>query len=154
MNVTIIDGMEGLEGFLAGVVEDFAAFDPVPQLFEESQQLQQLHAGYFQQQAGPAGAWAPLAESTVARKGHDVILIDTDALEDSLTVEGAQGAHREVERFDDATYLFFGTEVEYADYHMTGTARMPARPMVGFTEAFIDQAAGRMADSALEALKQ
>lgn len=75
------------------------------------------------------GSWEPLAPATVARKGSSVILRESDALMDSLTSDGAEGAIREV--FGDE--LVFGTNLTteegfaYPAALQDGTSRMPAR---------------------------
>lgn len=75
------------------------------------------------------GAWAPLSPVTVAMKGHDTILRDSDRLLASLTQEGAEGQLFEV----DGDTLRFGTNLTSEDgtYYpgllKTGTSKMPAR---------------------------
>lgn len=69
------------------------------------------------------GDWPPLAASTVAQKGSGSILRETDALFSSLTEQGASGATQEIF----GNELIFGTSVEYATFHRTGTSRMPKR---------------------------
>ena len=73
--------------------------------------------GYFQ--------WPALAPSTVARKGHSRILIDTRRLIRSVTLESS--ADKVIEITDNS--LVFGTNVPYARYHEEGTSRLPKRPV-------------------------
>jgi phage gpG-like protein len=71
-------------------------------------------------------AWAPLKESTIERKralGQPLdILKATEAMFRSLTRHGSGG----FEVITDDT-LYFGTSVEYAKFHKTGTRFMPKR---------------------------
>lgn len=84
----------------------------------------------FSSGGGGAGGWAPLKDSTIARKGSSEILVETGMLRDSLTTrEGA------FSRFGlQPKRLEMGSSVPYGAYHQTGTSRMPARPPVKLTE--------------------
>lgn len=78
-------------------------------------------------------AWPALAQSTVERKAragqHPDILRRTDALYRSLT--NPQDEHHF--QFVDNHTVDFGSHLEYADLHNTGTSRMPARPIIEVT---------------------
>lgn len=79
-----------------------------------------------------SGGWAPLAPSTVAKRGSaHPILFETGALYDSLTKPGNKGAVRNIT----ADGMTVGTTVPYARFHQHGTGRMPRRRPVEFTEA-------------------
>jgi len=85
------------------------------------------------QGAESGSAWAALQPSTVARKGHDVILVDTGALRQDMLKPGI----KEVS----ARRLALGTRLAYAGYHQTGFTdraggRVPARPVIRLTEKF------------------
>jgi len=72
------------------------------------------------------GAWPPLAESTVARKGHGEILVDTGALKASL-LDPNEAMHIA------GMSAWYGTEVEYAHWHQTGgtiAGRPPQRQVI------------------------
>ena len=130
---------------LVGVFEDVArSFDDItyePILVALSPKLQELHKTYFESQTDPAGAkWKPLAPSTIARKGHDRILWETSALEQSLvTVTGDSVRDVIAEGFQE--WLIWGTSVEYAMYHQEPgpTSRLPQRKHVGVTAEFIEE---------------
>lgn len=77
--------------------------------------LERLSEQQFSSQGKFSGGWWPLADSTVQRKGHDTILLDTGRLWDSLTGGNADSI-REIG--DDA--MAFGTTVPYAGVHQTG----------------------------------
>lgn len=155
MTVTIIDGMEGVDDYLQEVAADFAAIDFSPALLHETERLEQLHTQYFNDEHGSDGrAWPDLAKSTVKRKGHDQILFETGRLEDSVRDSHSPDAIRQIDTTQDVQFLIFGSGVEYGEFHMTGTARMPARPFVGMSPIYVDQSAERVTDFALEALKR
>lgn len=72
------------------------------------------------------GEWPPLAPSTVARKGHSTILVDTGALRASLVDPGSAMRIMGV----DAEY---GTNIGYAFYHQDGgyvAGRPPQRQVI------------------------
>ena len=75
------------------------------------------------------GAWAPLAESTLAqkrRRGYpDDILVATGALKRSYL------ALRGIRRTKFSLSYRPPADVGYAIYHEEGTSRMPARPVFG-----------------------
>lgn len=84
---------------------------------------------HFQEQAGPAGPFAPLRPSTIRQKrgGAGQILVDIGRLRGSIgsVVSGTQAE--------------VGTNVFYAKFHQFGTRKMAARPFVGFTERDADE---------------
>ena len=63
--------------------------------------------------------WAPLAEKTVKRKGHDKLLYDTGKLRDSIRMSPPTPSQVEID-----------TDTPYAIYHQRGTGKMPARPFI------------------------
>lgn len=72
--------------------------------------------------------WPALAPSTIERRqsqgyGAGPILDMTGALKRSLSVKGAEGQISVIE----PASMAFGTGIEYAGLHQTGTGRMPAR---------------------------
>lgn len=86
----------------------------------------------FDSEGGNSGHWAPLAPSTVKRRGSaHPILDDHSDLRASLTRADGKGAVRTVEPHE----LFVGTDIDYAQYHQAGTSRMPRRRPVEFTGA-------------------
>lgn len=75
------------------------------------------------------GRWAPLAESTIRRKGHDTILRETDRL-----FTAATGGRGSIERIRNRSYQL-GIDknaVPYAEYHETPFGTRPARPIYAF----------------------
>lgn len=76
---------------------------------------------YFARGAGPDGAWAPLAPSTIAQKGSSKILWDTGQMLNSASTDF------------NATSATLRQSASYAIYSQTGTSRQPARKHVGFS---------------------
>lgn len=120
-----VDGIADIEHRLLGIGARAIETRPVLEMF--SRQLEEMMADTFA--AEGYGRWPPLSAATVAKKGSSTILRETDALMDSLTQEGSEGAIREI--FGDE--LIFGTHLTseegfpYPVAHRTGTSRMPAR---------------------------
>jgi hypothetical protein len=126
--------------------------------------------------------WAANAPRTIQAKGHSVILrgrrgsrqknikatkrrpsvgfsrakgIAGFRLATSLTAKTTQShgdAIREAVETPNGAALRFGTSVEYAGYNQDGTSRAPARPHVGFTPEYIDNACNRLADFTVKEL--
>jgi phage gpG-like protein len=92
-----------------------------------------LEGRQFASEGGFAsGGWAPLAPSTVRRRGTaHPILTDSGDLRASLTQRDGKGSVRRIS--DDE--MFVGTDVDYAQYHQTGTRRMPRRRPVELRNA-------------------
>lgn len=75
------------------------------------------------------GSWAKLADTTIASKGHDIILYESGALWESLTDE-----NHEFQIFDiGVDSLEFGTSRPHAELHQSGRGGMKARPFLKFT---------------------
>ena len=93
------------------------------------------HEQFVSQGGHGSEGWSPLKAVTVAekqRRGYPTeILWRTLTLMDSLTKPDAAGSL--FENFGE--YMRFGTTVDYAIYHQTGTSRMPARKPVQLTKA-------------------
>ena len=98
------------------------AMDAAPVLHQIADMLRASELKLFETE----DAWAPLKESTLIRKAAlgqpSDILKATEALFRSLTRHESGG----FEVITDDT-LYFGTSVEYAKFHKTGTRFMPAR---------------------------
>jgi phage gpG-like protein len=75
------------------------------------------------------GMWKPLADSTVARKGHSTILVETGALKHSLTIPGAP---HQILRVDNEG-IIFGTTRPWAFVHQYGSRRVPQREFLRFS---------------------
>jgi phage gpG-like protein len=80
------------------------------------------------QRRGYPETWPPLAASTLARKKGPGILRETDRMYRSVTSQTSDTIFEY-----SARNVSFGTRVEYAPYHMTGTRNMPPRPFMAMT---------------------
>lgn len=93
-------------------------------------ELRRMFERIFHSNGAELGSpWAPLAQSTQYEKlvrgaGFNHILRDSDRLYKSLVDRGARGGYARVR---DKSVLEFGTDIEYARYHRTGTRNMPRR---------------------------
>lgn len=79
-------------------------------------------------------SWAPLAESTAARKGSTEPLVASGALRDSLI--GGRGRKTSVDR----SGVSVGTSVWYAHFAHTGTSSEPTRELVGIAPGEVESA--------------
>ena len=122
-----VDGAAAVEHDLLRM--ETRLLDPRPVLGRFVDLLQQMMGERFA--AEGEGDWAPLAASTVARKGSTVIGRETDAMMDALTDEGAEGALREIGEDE----LIFGINltnedgVPYPVIFHDGRPGQPARPL-------------------------
>lgn len=136
MPVGIVYNVEGVEPTRHKLMAFAArAIEPAPALLIVAETLRTILAKRFD--AEGSGEWPALAESTIAKKGHDWIGEESGAMEESLTVKGAEGSLEEILGDE----LFFGTNltneegfpypVVFNDGTTDGT--QPARPLMHFT---------------------
>jgi phage gpG-like protein len=93
--------------------------------------LSRISKEQFESQGARSGQpWQPLAPSTVARKGHDTILVDSGALRDSFQYGGEDNIWEVTNEF-----LRWGSDVEYGIFHQQGTTHLPVRKVFWMTEA-------------------
>lgn len=114
------------------------AMEPEPILYLIADALRTIEKDRFAK-GGPG--WAELAASTVERKGHSKIGIETEAMMDSLTKKGAEGSLEEVI----GNVLHFGTNltdeegfpypVVFDEGRKDGT--QPARPLFDVDEKML-----------------
>lgn len=115
-----------------------------------AKEYERFEGTLFEGEKAPDGTpWAPLAASTVKRKGHDVILSDTGKLGTSLLGESGDSIRDVGDR-----HLTFGTDVEYSGFLQEGTGKMPGREHVGLSEEMVDLTAEYIADGAVVALNR
>lgn len=147
---------QALKSILEEVVRDIQAIDFTYLMDEFFATLQEEHKYYFDYFVSPRGqAWAPLSQVTIDAKGHDTILRETNALFLSMTTETGDSIRDIGGGVGDLlVYGVFGTSVEYAHYHMTGTSRMPARPFAGIPAILVDEIALDVADLIVSNLKR
>lgn len=149
-----IDDLGQLEGIIKDIATDFRAIRYRDILGVFSDELESTHDEYFNQDQNPGGRpWAPLAPSTVRRKGHDTILEETGRLRQSLTQKSSDAIRSVWEQAHDQG-LVFGTEVPYTIFHQEGTTNMPDRKPVGVNRKKADEWAQRVADDTVRKLAE
>lgn len=94
-----------------------------PVLADIGEMLLTSHRERWQDEQAPDGTpWQPLAEETIERKGHDLILREHDYLRDMLNYQ------------IDPLALYFGTPEAYGEYHQFGLG-VPERAWLGASAA-------------------
>ena len=146
------DSFDSFQDMLKRINDDVEAIDWKAFAQTQGDRLQGDHSDFFDDEKSPLGKkWADLAPSTIARKGHSKILIDSRRLVRSLT-QKTDDAIRAPFQSGNMAGLVFGTAVPYAHYHMTGTRNMPARPMVGLTESRLEKVRSQVASLITETI--
>ena len=108
-------------------------------------------AEMFENQADVHGnPWAPLAESTIKKKGHETILIETSALRTSLVDVDGEGNFNEV----DSHSLTYGSTVPYALVHEQAHGNRPARPTLGMSESLTAEFEQKVLDRTIEEMNK
>src|SRR3990172_6920032 len=121
-----------------------------PLLRSMAKYLESKHAEYFRQQTGPdSQPWKQLAKSTIRRKGHPIILIEKDDLEQTLTQSNHADAIREIYDEGDRAGLGFGTRRPYAHFHQRGTVRLAQRMHVGANKEIVSELKTQVRDFAI-----
>ena len=146
-----------LQSVFDGIADQYKAIDYGDTIKGFVSDLQQQHSKQFQSGTDSDGnSWAPLKESTIKRKGHGVILIETEQLMNSLTQGGAKGSITEFGGRNGSVVgsLMFGTDDRTAGFHQSGTSRMPARPPVGVSEETLTKMTNDIADATVEGMKE
>lgn len=140
---------------LQGIVTDFQRMSFEPLLQSGMRQLEQQHLGRFGREVDPEEqAWTPLALSTILRKGHDTILVETGRLKASLTTaKHADGIRQTWDEWPKAGFVF-GTEVPYSRFHEAGGEILPRRSHIGTNEEWVDNFTEQTADYVLAELMQ
>jgi len=144
-----LDDLRYLGGVFAGVEAQFRDLDYTETLRGFMPVLQQEEARQFSQQADAAGrAWPKLSPVTIARKGHDRILVETGRLRASLESQNGDSVRATSHRG-----LLFGTAVPYSIFHQTGGRRLPQREHVGMNSEACDKLTATVADATVRGLK-
>lgn len=105
------DAVGTMEGVLGRIAEDMMRIEKI--VFDS-------------QGRRGGGSWKPLDPATIKRKGSSRILVETGALEASLTEPGATFQVLKI----GPNYVEFGTDHPAAEFHQEGTSRMPRRPLI------------------------
>ena len=104
------------------------------------------------EQTADGEPWADLAPSTIKRKGHDRILVETGAMRTAATTPGAGHSIEVTERG-----LADGVDqaaIPYAIFHQVGTSRLAQREFIGINEDTVERMADRIADFTVRSLKK
>ena len=147
-----LESLADLAGLADALVEELRQADFGPAVRKALADLEDDHARFFASETAPDGSpWPPLAESTARRKGHWIKLVETGALMASLVSTNGDSVRFVFD--EQLTKGFaFGTRDEKSPFHQFGTARIPRREHVGFTDARVDQIAEDLADHAAAVL--
>ena len=81
------------------------------------------------------GTWAPLKPATIARKGHDTILVDTGTMKDSVGI-GIVTANKVTVTVPHATR---DKRTDIPGYHQRGSQHLPQRKIVEVTSQLQDR---------------
>jgi phage gpG-like protein len=158
MQTLVLNSLEDLQELYDGVAEDFNKLDYTEWMKAELVKLADWEQSLFDTATAPDGAaWPPLAPSTIKRKGHATILVDTTRLRRSLTFKGTASndeAVREANQTDTAAYLAFGSLVPYGPSHDESVGNRPARRHVGINEQYLDKMVERVADYTVKELAE
>lgn len=124
-------GEEQIDRTLVRFIE--AAEDATPVWNVLADRFLVLEGRQFASEGGYAsGGWAPLSAAYAAWKAKNypgkTILRRTDDLWRSLTQGPAI-------RIIEPRFMVVGSDVDYGEYHQTGTGRMPRRRPIEFTDA-------------------
>lgn len=146
----VVDDIGELNSLFESIETAVQNADYTEVMEQGEQSLAEQHAGMF---AGEYDSnlvdWKPLKESTIRRKKHDRILVETGALRESLVAVGGPSNVHETTR----SGLVYGTGIDYAGYLQEGTSRMPARPPVGISDETLDKIVNQVADATVELLR-
>ncbi len=156
----ILNSLDEVNELLANVAEDFRLTELLPYMQQELNNITDLHQGFFSTATAPTGeAWAANAPRTIREKGHARQLYGKPRngyrLSTSLTQKANQTtgeAVREAIEVANGGMITFGSLVPYSVYNEFGTSRIPARPHTGLTDAYLDAATERLADTAIKQL--
>jgi len=149
-----IDDIRHLGGIMARLERDFETADLQQVLEGFFDELEAQHEHYFQQQQNPVGEpWPPNAPSTIAKKGHDNVLHDTERLRRSLAGQTGDSI-RETVQGGKTQGLNFGTDVPYSIFHDQGVANLPERVHVGIDEELAGDFGELIADRMVEQMKR
>lgn len=138
--------IEELRGFLDGIVNATVKPNATDAMQATLGEVKAELAQGFQSSKAPDGSTWP-ALKRPRPKGHNQDnkpLIDTGKLQESVLYQGAD----HVEGVSNLG-LVIGTYVEYAGVHQNGSARIPQRKFMGFSEKVLDTSTELTADSVI-----
>lgn len=146
----MVDGFDGFKTVLAEIGAAHLHADYTQPLTDFLPRVQESHQSNFDGRHSPDGeTWPGLAPLTIAKKGHDVPLVEFMRLKPSV-LELNHPDH--IGGVTNRGFLF-GTSVEYGHYHQFGTAKIPQREFVGLPVPLVDDLVNLIADHEVESLK-
>ncbi len=141
----VLESVDELPAAITTIVEAGMHGDYTPVFRKILQDFQHRHGEFFDAELSPGGnGWPALAETTVARKGHEKILFETGRLRASLESVTSDSI-REIVGDENSPGFTFGTSVEYAIYHQLG-GRLKVREHVGVNDPMLDEMVEDIAD--------
>ena len=146
-----VDSFEELSTVWAEIQADYDSGDYVTTLSVWQDELEEIHEQYFlEMRDAEGGKWEALAPSTIAKKGHSKILVETGALRASLIDESASSI-REITDEGAFTGLTFGTSDHKSMWHQKGEG-VPQRQHVGMSSDHVNELTNDIADATVAAL--
>ncbi len=148
-----VDTFGQLRSIFADVANRFDSVDYTPTMSATADMLRERHERTYDAMTEPDGTpWAPNAPSTIARKGHGIVLVETHRLKPSVLEPGHPDHVEEI--LPDGRGLSWGSSVPYGMVHQEGllAPKVPQRAFLGMTESSISQVLNSVADRAVESL--
>ncbi len=140
--------------YLNSLTEDFKRIDYTKALNAVYEVQRKKVSRNFLTQSDAAGKpWDPLRPSTVAKKGHSRILVDSARMVLSVTRPAHGDQIKDISGRAPA-FLVYGTSVEWAGFHQDGTSKIPQREFLAIDDETVDKMADVVADAIVEELKR
>ncbi|MBS0207145.1 MAG: hypothetical protein JSS49_30080 [Planctomycetes bacterium] len=145
-----IDGLDSFVTIMSEIGSAHHRMDYADVLTGFLPKVQESHQSNFDGRHSPDGsAWPALSKTTVAKKGHDVPLVEFLRLKPSVL----ELAHPDHVGGVSSRGFLFGTSVEYGFFNNFGTAKIPQREFIGLPVPLVDDLAGVVADHEVDGLK-
>ncbi len=148
-----LDSFAGMASIFADVYRMFDEADYTPTMNATAERLRETHDITYSAMSDPNGVpWPPNKTSTIAKKGHGIVLVETGRLKASV-LEPAHPDHIQ-DVMPDGRGMAWGTGVEYGAVHQDGllAPRVPQREFLGMTEKTVNEITEAVADRAVSVL--
>lgn len=149
-----------LNWVVGDVIKQLTSLDLTPELEGLNVKLELQHNKMFNSESDEEGnRWPPNSPSTVARKGHDAVLIEHGDLERSLIARN-RFSIREIKKTGKHTIVLrFGTSHPHSSVNQlggpsSGGGEIPPRRHVGISESTLDRFVNDFADSIVRRLQR
>ena len=126
----------------AKLAQNLAQLAKIPSQLSKpiSEEINKLIQTQFAQGQDPYGkGWAPLAPSTIKRKGHSSILVETGKLAASTVAISMSGAGIELRSIDYGNFHQFGTKYMVAREILPGRDELPLAWQAAISKAYSDR---------------